>query len=69
MSEADGTFPTTVSGKRKRRSRFRYSTKNTLECSRLSKSTAKARILDLASVTKVLMYPSTLLSEICVVDL
>jgi CRISPR/Cas system CMR-associated protein Cmr5 small subunit len=44
MSEADGTFPTTVTGKRKRRSEFRYSTKKALECSRLSKKTAKGGV-------------------------
>jgi hypothetical protein len=69
MSEADGTFPTTVTGKRKRRSRFRYSTKKALERSRLSKKTAKGRIFEFASVTKTLVYPSALLSEIGVVDL
>jgi hypothetical protein len=69
MNEADGTFPTTLTGKRKRRYGFRYSTKKALECSRLSKKTAKGRVLEFASVTKALTYPSALLSEIGVVDL
>jgi hypothetical protein len=69
MSEEDEMFPTTMTGKRKRGSGFRYSTKKALERSRLSKKTANDRVLEFASVTKSLMYPSTLLSEIGVVDL
>jgi hypothetical protein len=69
MSEADGTIPTTVTGKRKRGSGFRYSTKEALECSRLSKKTAKDRVLEFAGVTKALTLPSALLSEIGIVDL
>jgi hypothetical protein len=69
MSEADGTIPTTVTGKQKRGSGFRYLTKKALECSRLSKKTVKGRVLEFASVTKALTYPSGLLSEIGVVDL
>ena len=69
MNEVDGTFPTMVTGKRKRRPGFRHSTKKALECSRLSKKTAKNRVLDFASVTKALMYTSALLSEISVIDL
>ena len=69
MSEADGMIPTTMTGKQKRGFGFRYSTKKALECSRLSKKTTKGRVLDFASVTKALTYPSVLLSEIGVVDL
>jgi hypothetical protein len=69
MSEADGTIPTMVTGKRKKGFGFRYSTKKALECSRLSKKTTKGRVLEFASVTKALTYPSVLLSEIGVVDL
>jgi hypothetical protein len=69
MSEAYGTFSTTVTWKRKRGSRFRYSTKKALEHSRLSKQKAKGRVLEFASMTKALTYPSALLSEIGVVDL
>jgi hypothetical protein len=69
MSEADGTIPTTVTRKRKRGSRLKYSTKKALERSRLLKERAKGRVLELGSVRKALMYPSALLSEIGVVDL
>jgi hypothetical protein len=69
MSEADGTFPTMVTKKRKRGSGFRYSTKKALERSRLSKKTAKGRVSEFASVKKALMFPSGLLSDIGVVDL
>jgi hypothetical protein len=69
MSEADGTIPTTETRKRKRGSRFRYSTKKALDRSRLSKEKSKGRVLEFASVTKALTYPSALLSEIGVVDL
>jgi hypothetical protein len=55
--------------KRKRRSRFKYSTKKALERSKLSKERAKDRVLELGSVRKALTYPSTLLSEIGVVDI
>jgi hypothetical protein len=64
MSGADGTIPTTVTRKRKRRSGFTYSTKRAIECSRLSKEIAKGRVLELGSVRKALTYPSELLSEI-----
>jgi hypothetical protein len=69
MSEADGTIPTTVTRKWKRGSRFKYSTKKTLERSKLSKERAKDRVLELGSVRKALTYPSALLSEIGVVDI
>ena len=69
MSEVDGTFPTMVIGKQKKKFGFRYSTKKALEHSRLSKRIAKGGVLDFPSETKALMYPSALLSEIGVVDL
>ena len=69
MSSADGSIPTTVTRKRKRRSRFRYSTKKALERSKLSKEKARDRGIELGSVRKVLTYPSELLNEIGVVDL
>jgi hypothetical protein len=69
MSEADGTIPTMVTKKRKRGSRFRYSTKKALERSKLSKEKAKGRGLELGSVKKALTYPCELLSEISFVDL
>jgi hypothetical protein len=69
MNEADGTIPTTMTGKQKRGSGFRYSTKKALERSRLSKKTTKGRVLEFASMMKALTYPSALLSEIGVVDL
>jgi hypothetical protein len=69
MSEADGTIPTTVTRKRKRGSRFRYSTKKALQRSRLSKEKSKGGVLELGSVRKALTYPSELMSEIGVVSL
>jgi hypothetical protein len=69
MSGTDGTIPTTVTRKRKKRSGFTYSTKKAIERSRLSKEIAKGRVLELGSVRKALTYPSELLSEIGAVDL
>jgi hypothetical protein len=69
MSEADGTIPTTVTRKRKRGSRFRYSSKKALQHSRLSKEISKGGVLELGSARKALMYPSELMSEIGVVSL
>jgi hypothetical protein len=66
MSEADGTIRTTVTRKRKRGSRFKFSSKKAIEHSRLSKEIAKGRVLELGSVKKALTYPSELWS---VVDL
>jgi hypothetical protein len=67
MSEANGTFPTMVTGKRKRGSGFIFSTKKALEHSRLSKKSTKGRVLEFTSVTKALTYPSALWSDIGVV--
>jgi hypothetical protein len=64
-----GQIPTTVTKKWKRGSGFRYSTKKALERSRLSKVTAKGRVLELGRVRKALTYPRALLSEIGVIDL
>jgi hypothetical protein len=48
--------------------RLKYSIKKALERSKLSKERAKGRVLELGSVKKALTYPSTLLSEIGVVE-
>ena len=69
MSDADESIPTMVTRKRKRGSRFRYSTKKALERSKLSKEKAKGRGLELGSVKKTLTYPCELFNEIGVVDL
>jgi hypothetical protein len=69
MNETNGTIPTMVTGKRKKGSGFRYSTKKALERSRLSKEIVKGRVLGVGSVRKALTYPIELLSEIGVVDL
>jgi hypothetical protein len=58
-----------VTRKRKRGSGFRYSTKKALERSRLSKKTTKGRVLEFASMTKALTYPSVLWSDKSVVTL
>jgi hypothetical protein len=44
MSEADGTIPSTVTRKRKRRSGFKFSTKKALERSKLSKEKATCSV-------------------------
>ena len=62
-------IPSTVIRKRKRGSRFRYSTKKALKRSRVRKEAAKSRVLELGSVRKALSYPVEQLSEIGVVDL
>jgi hypothetical protein len=69
MSEADGTIPTTVTRKRKRRSGFRYSSKKALQRSKLSKEISKGGVLELGSARKALTYPSELMSEIGVISL
>jgi hypothetical protein len=69
MSEADGTIPTTVTRKRKRKYGFRYSSKKALQRSRLSKEKSKDGVLELGSMRKALTYPSELLSKIGVVSL
>ena len=69
MSEADGTIPTTMTRKWKRRSGFRYSSKKALERSRIRKEAAKGSVSELGSVRKALSYLVELLSEIGVVNL
>jgi hypothetical protein len=69
MSNADGSIPTTVTRRRRRRSGFRYSSKKALERSKLSKEKSKGRGLELGSARKALTYPCELLNEIGVVDL
>ena len=69
MSNVDGSIPTTVIRKRKRRTGFRYSSKKALERSKLSKEKAKGRGSEFGSMRKALSYPSKLLNDIGVVDL
>jgi hypothetical protein len=56
MNEGGGLIPSRETRKRRRRSRFRYSSKKDLERSKL-KTAAKTRASKLASVTKALSYP------------
>jgi hypothetical protein len=62
MNEGDEPLPSTETRKRRRGSGFRYSSKKDLECSRVKMRIAKARIFELASVTKALSYPRGLSS-------
>jgi hypothetical protein len=56
MNEGGGYIPSREARKKKRGSRFRYSSKKDLECSKLKRA-AKTRTSELASVTKALSYP------------
>jgi hypothetical protein len=56
MNEGGGLIPSREARKKKRGSRFRYSSKKDLECSKLKRA-AKTRTSELASVTKALSYP------------
>jgi hypothetical protein len=69
MNEGDELFPSMETRKRKRRSRFRFSSKKTLECSRLMRRTAKAGGCEFTSVIRTLLYPSVIPSELCVTDI
>jgi hypothetical protein len=55
--------PSTEIRKKKRGSRFRYSSKKVLERSRLSKKTAKACGSEFTTVAKALVFSSVLSSE------
>jgi DNA-binding transcriptional MerR regulator len=65
MNEGDESFPTM---KKKRGSGFRYSSKKVLERSRLTRL-AKARGCEVTSVTRMLSYPSSIPSELCIRDI
>jgi hypothetical protein len=56
MNEGGGLIPSRETRKRRRRSRFRYSSKKDLERSKLKRA-AKTRASELASITKALSYP------------
>jgi hypothetical protein len=56
MNEGDGSILSKETKKKKRGSRFRYSSKKDLERSKL-KRVAKSRGSELASVTKALTFP------------
>ena len=57
MNEEDGTIPSRETKKKKKRgSRFRYSNKKDLECSKLKRA-AKSRGSKLTYVIKALSYP------------
>ena len=56
MNERGGFIPSREARKKKKGSRFRYSSKKDLEHSKLKRA-AKTRALELASITKALSYP------------
>jgi hypothetical protein len=64
MDELGESVPSTETRKKKRGSGFRYSSKTTIERSRLSKKTAKAGGSKFTTVTKALTFSSALSSEI-----
>jgi hypothetical protein len=68
MNEGDELIPTTVTRKKKRSTGFRFSSKKALECSKLTRL-SKARGCDFTSVTRTLLYPSSLPSELCTKDI
>jgi hypothetical protein len=57
MKECDESINATGSRKKKRRSRFRFSSQKVLDRSRLTRL-AKAGVCDIKSVTRTLSYPS-----------
>ena len=58
MNEGDESIKSTETRKKKRRSRFRYSSKKVFERSRVKRRTAKVGGFQFESVTKALSYPS-----------
>jgi hypothetical protein len=56
MNERGGFIPSREARKKKRGSRFRYSSRKDLERSKLKRA-AKTRASELASITKALSYP------------
>jgi hypothetical protein len=68
MNEGNESFLAKESRKKKRGSGFRYSTKNSLEHSRLIRL-AKVGGCEVTSVTRTLSYPSSIPSELCVSDI
>jgi hypothetical protein len=68
MNEGNESILPTETRKKKRRSRFRFSSKKALQRSRLTRSTAKAGGSKFTSVTRALLYPSAFSSEIIIFD-
>jgi hypothetical protein len=64
MNEGYESLPSTKTRKTKKGSGFRYSSKTALECSRLSRRTAKARVTEFTFFMKALSYLSGLSREI-----
>ena len=63
MNEGE-SFPTKKTRLKKRGSGFRFSSKKALKCSRLTWLT-KAGSYEFTSITRTLLYASSLLSELC----
>jgi hypothetical protein len=64
MNEGDDPIESTESRKKKRRSRFRFSSKKVLERSRVKRETAMFRGIQFESVTKALSYPSEIVDVV-----
>jgi hypothetical protein len=68
MNEENESFSSTETWKRRRHSRFRYSSKQALKQLRMTRRTAKAGGSDFTTIIKALLYPSALSSEISITD-
>jgi hypothetical protein len=68
MNERSESFPSTATRKKRRRSRFRYSSRKALECSRVLKRTVIAGGSNFTPVTRALSYNSAQTNETCFFD-
>ena len=69
MNDNDESFPSMETRKTKRCYGFRFSSKKVLEFSRLTRRIAKAGGCEFTSITRTLLYPNTIPSELCVTDI
>jgi hypothetical protein len=69
MSDLDDTIPSTMTWKKRKRSRLKFSTKKALKRSREARLTTKARSDGFSCVTKKLAFTNRLNSESCTIDL
>ena len=64
MNEVDESFVSTETRKKRRRSRFRYSSKKVLQRSRVQREISKVEGIQLESVTKALAYPNETIDSV-----
>jgi hypothetical protein len=69
MNDFDEMIPSTVTRKKKRKSRLKFSIEKALKHSREARLTAKARGYDFSSATKKLAFIDRLSSERCFANL